>query len=470
MKRIGFLLLVATVCLSCKQTSGQVDEYALVTKVIINENDCFRCFGGNQILQQLSRVSDVQLVFNGLEDNFINRFLEVNKITLKDGMSIVNDTAVFRSLNTYHLTEAHVYGRNGTEYMAFPFKFGPGIDDVISEMQELSEALFYEQHPLKLDLEYQSGIIKLFVDKEYIVVMNRTANTCEVFDKKGSKLFKIDAFTLDPVSVFPEMGELESVTNYLKRSGIFNCQIEKAVCKGEDVALLVSVPYVEMQNEKVVQEVYPCIVSYTPNDEKPKVLYHSREVIPADIMAVWGKPQIDFQCVDMEYTQDKETVDYFVHSMLQHEGSLQIVESKRINYPSFDRIQSFYYEPKLKDGLFALGHTDYLYDVDRDTIYTLPLKCNLSMGGQSMPYLMVNSDGHVVDWSFDGNDMSVIYYDQIHKECQFVSLKKEAKDFSVTPLSFGEKLKCPYLYMVSPHVFYYLNLENEICAKVIKVE
>ena len=45
-----------------------------------------------------------------------------------------------------------------------------------------------------------------------------------------------------------------------------------------------------------------------------------------------------------------------------------------------------------------------------------------------------------------------------------------AKEFSIIPLSFGGKLKCPYLYMVSPRVFYYLNLENEICAKVINTE
>ena len=88
-------------------SSEPVGEY-LITKVIINENDCFRCFGGNQILQRLSEVSKVELVFNGLDDNFINRLLEVNKITLKEGMSIVNDTSVYRALNTCNMTEAHV--------------------------------------------------------------------------------------------------------------------------------------------------------------------------------------------------------------------------------------------------------------------------------------------------------------------------------------------------------------------------
>ena len=478
--RYGFLVLAALICLSCKQTSSQVRAFPLTTKVIVNENDCFRCFGGNQILQHLSDVSNVQLVFNGLEDNFINRFLEVNKITLKEGMSIVNDTAVYHSLNTYNLSEAHVYDDKGEEYMTFPFKFGPSIDDVISEMQILNEGLCREQHPTQLDIAYKSGMIKLFVDKEHIIVLNRTVNICEVFDKQGSKLFQIDVSDLDPVSFFPEMEELKSVTEYLKSTGVFSCRIEKAICKGDDIVLLVSVPYVEKENESVIQEVYPCIVSYSLNDQSTKVLYNSREVIPANIIASssisqptgiaipFGKPQFDFQCVGVEIGQDYESFDYSVHSMKIKHDSLQIVESRRIDYPSFDRIKTFNYEPKIKDGLFAFGFTDYLCDLNRDTIYSLPIKCNLSMEGQSMTNLMVKSNGHVVDWSFDGNDLSVIYYDEINKECKCLYLKKGAKEFSIIPLSFGGKLKCPYLYMVSPRVFYYLNLENEICAKVIR--
>lgn len=464
-------------------SSEPVGEY-LITKVIINENDCFRCFGGNQILQRLSEVSKVELVFNGLDDNFINRLLEVNKITLKDGMSIVNDTSVYRALNTCNMTEAHVYDNNGEEYMAFPFKFGPSIDDVVSEMRILNEGLYYEQHPVKLNLTYESGMIKLFVDEDHIVVLNRTTNTCEVFDKKGSRLVQIDATELDPISFFPEMRELESATNYLKSSGVFSCRIEKAICKEEEIVLLVSVPYAKMENNSIIQEVFPCIVSYTHNDEgwTPHVLFSSKEIILADIIAPsnishptgvvvpFGKPQIDLQCVGMEIGQDYEFIDYHIHSMKSNDGPLQIVESRQINYPSFDRIKSFNYEPKIKDGLFALGYTDYLYDPNRDTTYTLPMKSELSMEGKSMTNLMVKSNGHVVDWSFDGNDLSVIYFDEVNKECKFIFLKKGAEDFVIVPLSFGGRLKCPYLFMVSPRVFYYLNLENEVCAKVINAE
>jgi hypothetical protein len=67
----------------------------------------------------------VELVFNGLEDNFINRLLEVNKITLKEGMSIVNDTSVYRALNTCNMTEAHVYDNKGEEYMTSLSSSGP---------------------------------------------------------------------------------------------------------------------------------------------------------------------------------------------------------------------------------------------------------------------------------------------------------------------------------------------------------
>lgn len=463
---------------------GEPVGECLITKVIINENDCFRCFGGNQILQRLSEVSKVELVFNGLDDNFINRILEVNKITLKDGMSLVNDTSVYRALKTCNMTEAHVYDSQGKEYMSFPFKFGPSIDDVVSEMSILNEGLYFEQHPIKLNLTYKSGMLKLFVDENHIVVLNRTTNTCEVFDKKGSRLVQIDAMELDPISFFPEMRELESATSYLKSSGVYSCRIEKAICKEEDIVLLVSVPYAEMENNSIIQKVFPCIVSYTHNDEgwTPHVLFSSKEIITADIIAPsnvshptgvavpFGKPQIDLQCVGMEIGQDYEFVDYQIHSMKSNDGLLQIVESRQINYPSFDRIKSFNYEPKIKDGLFALGYTDYLYDLNRDTTYTLPMKCELSMEGKSMTNLMVKSNGHVVDWSFDGDDLSVIYFDEVNKECKFLFLKKGAKDFVIVPLSFGGRLKCPYLFMVSPRVFYYLNLENEVCAKVINAE
>jgi hypothetical protein len=289
---------------------------------------------------------------------------------------------------------------------------------------------------------------------------------------------------LDPVSFFPEMSELESATNYLKSSGVFSCRIEKAICKEEDIVLLVSVPYAEMENNSIIQEVFPCIVSYTHNDEgwTPHVLFSSKEIITTDIFAPsnishptgvvvpFGKPQNDLQCIGMEIGQNYESIDYYIHSMKSNDGSLQIVESRQINYPSFDRIKSFNYEPKIKDGLFALGYTDYLYDPNRDTTYALPMKCELSMEGKSMTNLMVKSNGHVVDWSYDGNDLSVIYFDEVNKECKFIFLKKGAKDFVIVPLSFGGRLKCPYLFMVSPRVFYYLNLENEACAKVINTE
>ena len=470
--RLLTFILLAFICMSCKQTSSQVREYHLVTKVKINENDCFRCFGGNQILQQLSEVSKVELVFNGLEDNSIQRFLKVNEITLKNGINIVNDTSVYKLLNTCTLTEAHVCGSKGEVYITFPFKFGPNIDDVISEMQLLNEGLYFEQHPNKIDIEYKTGMIKLLLEKNHIVVLNCTMNICEVFDKKGSKLFQIDASNLDPVSFFPEMSELESVTNYLKSSGVFSCRIEKAICNEEEILFLVSVPYVEMHNDSIIQEVFPCIVSYILDDENnnPKVLYSSRKIIIEDIIVPSSKSQFDLQCIGVEVGQDYETIDYFIHSMKLNDGSLQIVESKRIDYPSFDRMKSFNHEPKIKDGLFALGYTDYLYDLERDTFYTLPMKCNLSMEGQSMTNLMIKSNGHVVDWSFDGKDLSIIYYDEINRECKCLYLKKGTKDFSIIPLSFGGKLKCPYLYMVSPRVFYYLNLENEICAKVINTE
>lgn len=454
---------------SCKPNTNQTTPSPLLTRLKINETDCFRCFGGNYIIEKLATITDIELVFNGLEEATLNRFLQVNNIPQDLVTSIINDTSTYNSLNTYSLTEAHVCDRQGNEYLCFPFKEGPSIDEVISEINVLSDALSFENNPLKLDLSYNSSYQELCVDENYILVLYHSMNLCDVFDKSGTKVYQIDAMQIDPSDVFPEMKSMKPVTSYLKDMGMFSCRLEKTICNGKEVLALVNVPYVEMQNDSISQNIVPCIFSFFDNGEgwKSTVLYNDKEIWLADFTTSIDNFGLEIHAVGFDY-KTEGCVNHTMYYMTLNEGKLHVTNSKQIVYPTFERIPTFGYKEKVKDGLFSLGYTDYLYNFATDSVYKLPIQCNPKMEGSNIANMTLNSNGHVVDWAFDGTDLSIVYFDENNKECQLLQLTQWSKDFTITPLSFGSNLKCPYLYLDSPYVIYYLNADNQLSTKTIR--
>ena len=459
---LTLFLVVSLACVLCGCKEEHAETKPFVAKIKINEADCFRCYGGTHFLRELSEVANIELVFRGLEKNEKQRFLEINGFgnndeTLK--FTAVSESSLYNSLDKYGMTELHLFDTEGKELCSFPLN-SKTIARKIAEIIACGRDMMQENSP-RLDLQYNSGVHELTVGNAYYLVTNRTMNCCELFDKKGRSLFQIDALQIDPLEIFPEMKRHEKYTNYLKGAGMFACRIENARMIGDEAWLKVLVPYIDVRNDSVIQEVKTCQVSYSKNTESwsQQVVYNSKEK-PLETIGN-ARDGGNYYGVSLSFLETG-AFEYDCFSMTNVDKALRIDEIKKIDVPDFGRIPHFAYEAKIKDGLLAFGFTDFLYDLEHDTVYWLPINCNPQMTGMGTTSFNVTTDGHVVDWAFDGESLAVVYYDAKQRQCQYLFKDNLTEETTVTPLLFGEELKCPALCLISPNVLYYLDSENRV--------
>ena len=113
-KIIAFICLIP---LLCCQKIGPKAEKPYFLQIKMKETDCMKCINGQLLLKDFADVAEVELVFNGLSDNEINRFLEVNSMEyLKNtaGCNFVSDKNTFNDINSNHLfAEGYLYDRHG---------------------------------------------------------------------------------------------------------------------------------------------------------------------------------------------------------------------------------------------------------------------------------------------------------------------------------------------------------------------
>ena len=442
-------------------------EKPFVAKVKIQETDCFTCFGGSYVLKELLDVASVELVFKDMGEKEIQRFLEINGLTSQKGglvFDVITDSVLHGSLDKYGTTELHLFNDAGKELLAFPLKSELATKKVV-EIQSLGRELMKKNRP-QLDLKYAVGFCELSVSDSYFLVTTRSMNCSEVFDKDGNPLFYIDVMQIDPLEIYPEMKTYAKYTTSLKEMGMFACRMENAQMVGNRVLMKVYVPYITVRNDSIVQEVKPCIVSFSENGGiwSKQVVFDSAELqIEAMGKAKDGK---DYYGI----SKDHDELGGFIYKKMLltfADESLQIVENKKMNVPDFEVIPSFAYEAKVKDGLFSLGMTDFLYDLEHDVVYMLPVNCNPQLIGELTSGVSVSIDGQVIDWSYDGEALAAVCYDVRQKQCFYLYKENSSDGFNIKPLSFGPDLKCPPLCLVSPHVLYYLDSANKIQVMVL---
>ncbi len=463
MKRFAlFCLLCLFTVSSCDRVKDCYDTKPFVAKVKVNEMDCFRCFGGTHAIQELSEVAHIELVFRDMGEIEILRFLELNGFDSDNrnlAFEVVSGASSYDALDEYGRSELHLFDNEGKEVFASPLD-SKSLGKQIDELRTLGWEMTKPIRP-KLDLKYGSGVLDLSVSDNHYLVANRGMNYCEVFDKEGNWLFCIDALQIDPMEIFPEMRKNEPYVRFMKEMGAFACRIEHARLMDDEVLLKVFVPYVEVRNDSVIQEVRPCMISYSEEHGA----WSSR--LPFDPnehpIEAAGRAKGDEDCYGIvrEFIGDGHP-EYKSLRMKTAGGKLQVVDIKVLEIPDFNMIPNFAYEPKVKEGMFALGYTDFLYDLEIDSVYVLPFNSNPSMTGLGTKNFTISYDGHVVDWSYDGDVLAVIYYDAKLMQCQYLFKDIASGKTCITPLSFGTNLKCPAMYLASPHVLYYLDSGNEV--------
>lgn len=463
MKRIAFLCLLCLITISsCDSAKDRLDTKPFVAKVKVNEMDCFRCFGGTHAIQELSEVAHIELVFRDIGETEIQRYLELNGFNVDNGnlaFEVASNPPLYDALDEYGKSELHLFDNEGNEMFASPFD-SKSLDKKIDEVRTLGREMTKPLRP-KLDLKYKSGFLDLSVSDNYCLVANRDMSYCEVFDKESNLLFCIDALDIDPLDLFPEMRDKEPYVRYLKEMGLFACRIENARLDGDEVLLKVFAPYVEVRNDTVVQGIKPCMILYSEESG----VWSSRQLFDSSglyIEAI-GNAKGNEDCYGIvRELVGEDLTEYKSLRMKAMDGKLQAVETKVLEIPDFNRLPGFAYEPKVKDGIFALSHTDFLYDLKNDSVYVLPIKSNLQMTGLGTKDFTISSDGHVMDWSYNGDALAVIYYDAKSMQCEYLFKEIASGETSITLLPFGKNLKCPALYLASPHVLYYLDSENTV--------
>lgn len=445
----------------------QFGKKPFVARIKVSETDCFRCFGGTHYIQELSEVADVELVLRDIGEKEIQRFLDINGLDQKNGelnYTVVADSKMYNSIDNLGATEAHLFDKEGKELYAFPLK-AESTEEIIAEIKSLGYDLMQKECP-KLDLQFNSGYNGLSVGKSFYLVSNMAMNCCEIFDKKGNALFFLDALQIDPVEIYPELQAYEKYVNYLKNMGMFSCRIENAKMIGDEAWVKTFVPYVDVRNDSIIQGVKPCVITYYENvgEWHRSVLYDSKDFIVDAIGD--AKDGVNYYGIRQIYVGEEEN-EYKSLAMKLVEGKLEVKEAKKMDVPNIDRIPHFAYELKVKDGLFALGYTDFLYDLERDTVYTLPVHCMPQMTNEGTKDFSVSMEGDVLDWAFDGTALSVIYFDAKQGRCLHLYKDDLSKEFKYNLLSFGYELKCPPLCLLSPHVLYYLDSNNEVQVMIL---
>lgn len=449
-------------CGSCGCIKERLVKKPFVAQIKVSETDCFRCFGGTHFIRELSEVANVELVFRGMGKKEIQRFLDVNGLDCKNGelnYTILSDSNLYNSIDNKGATEVHLFDNEGNELYAFPFK-EESTEERIAEIKSLGYDFMQKKRP-KLVLQFNSSYSGLSVGNSYYLVSNMTMNCCEIFDKKGNALFFIDALQIDPIEIYPEMQTSEKYVNYLKNIGMFSCRIENAKMIGDEVWVKTFVPYVDVRNDSVIQGVKPCVITYYENAGEwlHNVLYDYKD-FPVDVIGD-AKDGVNYYGISQIYVEG-EGNEYKSFVMKLVEGKLEVKQTKKMYIPNVDRIPNFAYELKVKDGLFSLNYTDFLYDLERDTVYMLPIRCNPQMTNEGTKDFKVSMGGNVLDWAFDGTALSVVYFDAKLGQCQYLYKEDLSKEFAVNVLSFGSGLKCPPLCLLSPHILYYLDSNNEV--------
>ena len=460
-----FALLTFVSLFSCSKKSHA--DKPFIVKVAINENDCFRCYGGMYVFQELSKVSRVEFVFRDLGENEIQRFLDNNGIDLKNDIfefDIISNSSLYDSLNNYNITEIHVYNKEGLEFYDFPMA-SKSIGRIINEIKAIGFDLTQRELP-RLELKYVSNYYDLSVSDFLYLITNPTMNYCEVFDKKGHSLYTIDALQIDPLELYPEMKKYDRYTNYMKEIGAFFCRIESAQLMGEEVWLDLLVPFIDVRNDSIIHIYKNSQVSFSAKGGKVthQILFDSRET-PIYTIGDAGDEKGYFG-IGMS-TDEEMKFEYKCYKMQRTLGKLEIVDTKEISLSDFDRIPRFAYLPKVKNGFLALSYSDFLVDLEQDTVYSLPIHPNPQITSSETSGFNVSTDGLVKDWAYDGKNLAVVYYDTKLMQYQYLYKNNQTKETNSKPLLFEPEIKSPSLYMVSPRVLYYLDIENQVQVMII---
>lgn len=468
---ILFFSLMVSSC-GTKQTSRQEKPYLL--KVKMKETDCFRCVSGQITMRDLSEVADVEIFFNGLNDNSINRFLETNALEYTkttEGFRIVSDKEEYAKLNTIPtVSEGHLYDRKGNEILVFQFRLDKETMSRLNLIQSKGRAKM-QQEMVALNTEFDNDGIDFSIQNGFFVLTNGPMNLCQIFNSVGELVREINGNLVDPSDVFPELKEVDSQRlKSIKDNGHYSSSIEDAFIIGNEIwaGFNVSCPVFESRNT-VLYSHYQ-LLSYPLYDSTQnfKVIFDGK-LHNATTLVPWRSPECETYAIIERYDEDV----LFTHTQAKcqvQDGKLVLEDEHPVNYPDFEQQKLVWYRPALKDGLLNLNLTEYLVDIQNDTVFNLPFRYNIRIEDNGGFGIKTSCDAQMTDFAFDGETLGVVYFDIVEgkkDKCHHLTWRKGQKKFADNEIMLPKE-EIIDVKLSMPDVVHYLTKDNKVGTIVME--
>ncbi len=474
MRYLLLILFFSLMVSSCgtRQTSRQEKPYIL--KVKMKETDCFRCVSGQITMRDLSEVADVEIFFNGLNDNSINRFLETNALEYTkttEGFRIVSDKEEYAKLNTIPtVSEGHLYDRKGNEILVFQFRLDKETMSRLNLIQSKGRAMM-QQEMVALDTEFDNDGIDFSVQNGFFVLTNGPMNLCQIFNSAGELVREINGNLVDPSDVFPELKEVDSQRlKSIKDNGHYSSSIEEAFIIGNEIWVGYNVSCPVLEDRKAILYSHYQLLSYKLYDSTQnfKVIFDGK-LHNATTLVPWLSPDGETYAIIERYDEDV----LFTHTQAKcqvQDGMLVMEDEHPVNYPDFAQQKLVWYRPALKDGLLNLNLTEYLVDIQNDTVFNLPFRCNIRIEDNGGFDIKTSCDAQMTDFAFDGETLGVAYFDIVEgkkDKCHHLTWRKGQKKFADNEIMLPKE-EIIDVKLSMPDVVQYLTKDNKVGTIVME--
>ena len=476
-----FAALVMLVLASYGQQETTKTEKPYLLKVKMKETDCFRCVSGQITMRDLSEVADVEIVFNGLNEKTIEQFLKTNALEYvkgNDDFTIVSDKEEYTRLNTIpSVSEGHLIDSKGKEIMVFQFRLDNATQNHLNAIKTKGKALM-QKESITLQTDYNNNGIEFSVQCNHYALCNSPMNLCQVFNSDGELIREIDGNLVDPADVFPELKDFDpSVLNSIKAYGYYRSSIEDVFINGNEIWAGFRVSCPTFEDGQVNLYSHYQVLSFPLNDttQNYKVIFDGRSNDAATMLFYSSNDGKTFSFLNKTYVVlqkfDQEGQSIYDQAICEvWNDSLILKDEHPVNYPEFEQQKMLWYKPKLKDGFLNLFFTEYLVDIQSDTIFNLPFKYNANVVDNGGFNIQMTTDAHLVDWAFNGETLGVIYDDVVNNQRSkrhYLVWRKGQKEFTDTIITLPEK-ELVGMQLVLPDVAYYLTTDNRVRAMVLE--
>lgn len=470
MKRIIGLFLFCLIfqLFSCHNAEKKSEKPYLL-QIKVKETDCLKCMNAYLLLKDFADVSEIKVVFNGLGEKEINRFLDINSLSyLKEfpDCNIVSDKNLYAEMSSNNaFSEAYLYNHQGELLEHFNFRISEQTMNHLKTMIKCGKYMMQESETVKLDTEYKNSSVTFSSRDDKFLLSNPPMNLVQLFDRNGHLLYEVDGANLDPADIFKEMQVTDSAQmtamNYLKNNGMLQIMLANAFVDDEVIFVGYDVPYVGRDGTQFRLQSYYELLSYDTEDSSHsfKIICNGKEEKVSEL--IFDNEDDGISAIKVGYDENTATSFLSFEEYSLSDEALSVVRSKEINYPEFERQENYSYTPKLKCGLLNLQGTDFLYDVKSDSVINLPFHCNVKVNRQGDYNIQVTNDAFLFDWYSDGNEIGIIYKDKASGKLfhNLMSMKGEILDSIELPT---EESDIKYYYMTSPKTALCLTNENMV--------